>query len=90
MKNEIRLIAANNTEFEIHWIGIADVDGVLRFSIAAGSDLSVIFQTFSNPANCGVLIRQNDGIEKEFSGFTVFRGLQINYNSEIIVSMSKT
>lgn len=84
----ITLITSNGITFEIAWIGVSGLDGVLRFSIING-DISQIMQTFTIPENCQVLTRDFDGVEQVFEGYIVFRGIQINYDNTIMVSLSK-
>jgi len=84
----IKLITANGIEFEISWIGVASIDGVLRFGVI-NSTLSEVINTFTNPENCTVLTRNYDGVIETFEGFTVFRGISINFKGEMIVALSK-
>ena len=84
----ITLITSNNIVFEIAWIGVSGIDGVLRFSVIDG-DLSKIMQTFTIPENCQVLTRKFDEDEQTFEGYINFRGVQINYDNSIMVSLSR-
>ena len=84
----IELITANGLVFEIDWIGVAALDGVLRFSIK-DVDIATIIQVFTVPENCEVLIRKFDEDEQIFEGYAVFRGVQINYDGSSIVALSK-
>ena len=85
-----KVITATGEEFEIGWIGVATLDGGLRFGIINCNDINKIFQTFTKPENCVVLTRDFDGVRNiKFEGYTVFRGITINYNDEIVVSLSK-
>lgn len=85
----ISIKAANGDLYTILWAGVANTDGILRFAII-NADASSIFETFGNPANCGTLTRIFDNIEQQFAGYTVFRGMQINFDGSVIVSMSKS
>ena len=84
----LKLRLTNGQEFEIAWIGVSNIDGVLRFSIL-NSDLARIIQIFTNPENCEVFTRIFDEDEQTYEGYTIFRGIQINYDGSAIVSMSK-
>lgn len=84
----IKLLTANGEEFDVAWMGVASMDGGLRFGVI-NSTAEKIFSIFTVPENCTVLTRVFDGVEKEYEGYTVFRGMTINYNDEIVVSMSK-
>lgn len=84
----VTLKTSNNEEFDIAWIGVATIDGVLRFSVI-NSDIKRVFDVFSNPESCAKLTRVYDGIEEIFEGYTVFRGVQIQYDNSVLVSLSK-
>ena len=84
----IKIVTANNEEFEIKWAGVANIDGVLRFAVVNG-DPAELLRVFSQPENCTTLKRVFDETEKEFVGYTVFRGVTINYEGDVIVAMSK-
>ena len=84
----IKIVTANNEEFEIKWAGVANIDGVFRFAVVNG-DVSELVQVFTQPENCVTLTRVFDEDEKEFSGYTVFRGVTVNYEGDIIVALSK-
>ena len=83
-----KVTAANGDEYNISWIGVANLDGALRFGIVGG-ELANIMGTFTNPNNCAVITRTFDENYFSYEGYTVFRGVRINYNGEIIVTMSK-
>lgn len=74
--------------FQIEWVGVANIDGVLRFAVV-GAELSDILAAFTNPDNCAILTRSFDNDEQTFSGYNVFRGVQVAYDGSVIVSMSK-
>lgn len=84
----ITIKTVNNDVFEIAWAGVATIDGVLRFAIL-NANLIDIMTVFTNPTNCETLTRIFDENEKEFVGYTVFRGIQVAFDNSVIVSMSK-
>lgn len=84
----IQLKTANGKLFEIAWIGVSNIDGVLRFSVV-DPDVTDVFQTFMIPENCTVLTRIFDEDEQVFEGYKIFRGVQINFDGSAIVSLSK-
>ena len=84
----IKLTTANRQEFEIEWIGVANIDGVLRFSVV-NSNVSDLVRVFTVPENCETITRSFDENEQVFSGYTTFRGVQINYDGSIVVSLSR-
>lgn len=84
----VYLKTANGETFEIEWIGVATFDGALRFGIK-NADITNLLATFTKPENCTVLTRSFDGEEKTFEGYTVFRGITIDYDGTTIVALSK-
>lgn len=84
----IKLKTANGKMFEIAWIGVSNIDGVLRFSVV-DPDVTDVFQTFMIPENCIVLTRIFDEDEQVFEGYKIFRGVQINFDGSAIISLSK-
>ena len=84
----ITIRTAKGEEFKIAWAGVATIDGVLRFAVV-GAELPAIIEAFTNPDNCAQLTRVFDNNEMTFDGYTVFRGVQIQYDDSVIVSMSK-
>ena len=85
----IQVKTANGELFEVKWIGIASLDGVLRFA-SNNVFLQDVLNTFTVPENCTVLSKLIDGEEvASFEGYTVFRGIQINYDNEMIIALSK-
>lgn len=84
----ITLETANGKTFRIAWAGVASVDGVLRFAVE-GAELADIIATFTVPENCTELTRVFDEDRKTFTGYTVFRGVQISFDGSTVVSMSK-
>ena len=84
----IQIILPNGETFEVEWIGVSTIDGVLRFNVI-NADMTAVLQTFMKPENCSPLVRKFDEDEKTFEGYTVFRGIIVNYDNSMIVSLSK-
>ena len=84
----IRLRTTNGEMFDIDWIGISSIDGILRFAVK-NPDISKIVQIFSVPENCSILTRLFDEDEHTYEGFIVFRGFLLNFDGTATVSMSK-
>ena len=84
----INLITADGKTFEIEWIGISTLDGALRFGVK-NVEVGELLTTFTNPKSSTVLTRSFDGEEKRFEGYTVFRGITVDYDGVIIVALSK-
>ena len=84
----IKIETANGKAFQIEWAGVSSIDGVLRFAVV-NAELTEILATFTVPENCQELTRVFDEDRKTFTGYTVFRGVQINYDGTTVVSLSK-
>lgn len=85
--NEKILRTATGKEFDILWDGPSTIDFTLRIAVV-NSDMGTIFQVFSDPAETATLTRIWDGIESVYTGYTVFRGVDLQPNGEIIVSLN--
>ena len=83
---EIILRTATGKLFPIRWIGVATIDGKLRFEIARG-DLSEVFSTFTNPNETKMLERIFNDDVKVFAGYTNFGGVAVNYDGAIVVTL---
>lgn len=81
------LKTVSGKEFDLLWDGISVIDGILRFAIANVS-LSEAFTIFSNPEETSILIRVWDGIEYAYIGYSDFRGINLDSNGELVVSMA--
>ena len=82
------IITATGKEFTVSWMGVATIDGILRFSVK-DADMGEVFSTFTNQEETETLIHSFDNIQKEYTGYTVFRGITIDFQNEMIVSLSK-
>lgn len=75
--------------FQVAWVGISSIDGSLRFSLIQPEPMHVL-QVFTNSENCTTIYRVIDGEEDlSFEGYTVFRGIQISYDNNVLVTLSK-
>ena len=85
--NSIRTV--DGTVLEVLWVAISNIDGALRFAVP-DPDAKQLFSLFTRPDNCTEIVRVIDGEDVQvFEGYTVFRGLQMNYDSTAIVALSK-
>ena len=84
----IQIRTANNDLFQIAWAGVSSIDGILRFAVI-NPNIAEVFSVFSNPANCSTLTRVFDNQETVYSGYSVFRGITVNFDGSVIVAMSK-
>lgn len=84
----MKLITNTGKEFNISWIGVATIDGALRFCLI-DSDVSDIVQVFLDESETIKLVREYDSVETEYSGFTKFKTIDVQPDGSIIVALSK-
>ena len=84
----LRLKTAKNVEIPINWIGISDFDGSLRFETTE-TNLAELLMIFNDPEHTICLTRVFDEAEKEFEGFTSFKGIERMGNGCTVVRLMK-
>lgn len=84
----MKLTTALNKEFDIGWIGVATIDGVLRFAIW-NTNLTSAFSVFTNKLECSILTSQIDDVVQTYEGYTVFKSIDINDDGSIVVALGK-
>ena len=82
----LRLKTAKNVEIPINWIGISDFDGSLRFETTE-TNLAELFMIFNDPEHTICLTRVFDEAEKDFEGFTFFKGIERMGNGCTVVRL---
>ena len=82
----LELKTAKGTELPINWIGISDFDGSLRFETSE-TNLAELFRIFNDPEHTICLTRVFDEAEKEFEGFTSFKGIERMGNGCTVVRL---
>ena len=82
----IDLITAQGKHLTVDWIGVSTIDGALRFELV-GSTLQAAFSVFSNPEETAKLTRIWDKDRKTFEGFTALKGMDRQFNGNIIVAL---
>ena len=82
----LKLRTAKNTEIPINWIGISDFDGSLRFETTEGNTAE-LFRIFNDPEHTICLTRVFDEAEKDFEGFTFFKGIERMGNGCTVVRL---
>ena len=83
----LRLKTAKNVEIPINWIGISDFDGSLRFETTE-ADMPELFRIFNDPENTICLTRVFDEAEKDFEGFTSFKGIERMGNGCTVIRLN--
>ena len=84
----LKLKTAKNVEIPITWIGISDFDGSLRFETSE-TNLAELFRIFNDPQHTNCLTRVFDEAEKDFEGFTFFKGIERMGNGCTVVRLMK-
>ena len=82
----LELKTAKGTEVPINWIGISDFDGSLRFETSE-TNLAELFMIFNDPEHTICLTRIFDEAEKDFEGFTFFKGIERMGNGCTVVRL---
>ena len=82
----LELKTAKGTEVPINWIGISDFDGSLRFETTE-TNLAELFMIFNDPEHTICLTRVFDEAEKDFEGFTSFKGIERMGNGCTVVRL---
>ena len=82
----LQIRTAKNYTAPLHWIGISDLDGSLRFETPE-TDLATLFSVFSDPAHTSTLTRVFDEDEKTFSGFMAFKGIERMANGSTVIRL---
>ncbi len=82
----LELKTAKGTEVPINWIGISDFDGSLRFETSE-TNLAELFMIFNDPEHTICLTRVFDEAEKDFEGFTSFKGIERMGNGCTVVRL---
>ena len=84
----LKLRTAKNYELPITWIGISDFDGSLRFETTE-TNMAELFMIFNDPEHTKKLTRVFDEVERDFDGFTFFKGLELMGNGNVVVRLLK-
>ncbi len=77
---------AQGTSIPIHWIGISELDGSLRFETTE-PNMATLFSIFSDPEHTRTLTRVFDEDRKTFEGFTGFKGIERMGTGNIVVRL---
>ena len=83
----LELKTAKGTELPINWIGISDFDGSLRFETTE-ADMAELFRIFNDPELTICLTRVFDEAEKDFEGFTSFKGIERMSNGCTVIRLN--
>lgn len=69
------------------WDGISTIDGALRISIVDAT-VDDVHNAFKSPEETETLVRDIDGAQSVYTGFTKYRGFQVLASGEIVVTLT--
>lgn len=81
-----RLITATGHDFLIDWCGPSTIDYALRFEIV-GSNMQTVLATFTDPEETATLTHIFDEHSTVFTGYTLFKGVDMRQNGNIVVAL---
>jgi len=82
-----KLITSNGKEFPVRWCGVSTVDLSLRFAVVESS-IQEVLATFMNTEETALIKHLFDSLETVYEGYTVFKGVEVQYNGDIVVAMN--
>lgn len=83
------IITATGKVFQIIWCGLSTIDNALRFEIK-GKTMQEVLAVFTDQEETEVLIHSFDNHETEYTGFTLFTGVDMKKSGTIVVTMEET
>ena len=81
-----RMLTASGKEFSVDWCGRSTIDFALRFE-AVGSSMSELLTTFTDAEETATLTHVFDGHETVYTGFTIFKGVDLKPSGTIVVAL---
>lgn len=81
-----KLITATGLVFRIDWCGPSTIDYALRFEVI-GNTMQEVLETFTNPEETATLTHVFDEHETVFAGYTLFKGVDMRQNGNIVVAL---
>lgn len=82
-----KIITATGKEFIVNWCGPSTIDYALRFGIQNGNMMEIL-QVFTNPEETSTLTHRFDEHEAVFTGYTIFKGVDLKVDGEIVVALN--
>ena len=83
----LKLRTAKGFEIPINWIGISDFDGSLRFETTE-TDMAKLFTIFNGPEHAIKVTRIFDEVERDFEGYTSFKGIEKMANGNTVIRLN--
>lgn len=81
------ITTATGKTYSIKWCGVSTIDASLGFEIK-GQNVLEMFQIFTNAEETNTLTRMFDDHETIYTGYTVFKGIEVTVFGSIIVTLS--
>lgn len=82
-----KIITATGKELTVNWCGVSTIDFTLRFGTSDWS-MAELFQVFTNQEETSTLIHMFDSYETKYEDYTVFRGVDLKPDGEIVVALN--
>lgn len=82
-----KVITSSGKEFVVSWCGQSTLDMALRFSVPGGNMID-LFQTFTDQEETQTLTHFFDEETIIYTGFTVFKGVDLKPDGEIVVALN--
>ena len=83
----LKLRTAKGIEIPITWIGISDFDGSLRFETTE-TNMAELFMIFNDPEHTICITRVFDEVERDFEGYTSFKGIEKMGNGNTVIRLN--
>lgn len=81
------IVTATGKEFTIDWCGPSTIDFALRFGVPDGN-MAELLLIFTNQEETETLIHHFDEHETVFTGYTIFKGVDLKADGEIVVALN--
>lgn len=81
------IVTNTGKEIKINWCGPSTIDLALRFGVPDGNMLELL-QIFTNPDETATLTHHFDEHETVFTGYTIFKGVDLKADGEIVVALN--
>lgn len=82
-----KIITNSGKEISVNWCGLSTIDMALRIGVPEGN-MEELIQIFMNPEETSSLTHQFDEHEAVFTGYTVFKGVDLKVDGEIVVALN--
>jgi len=83
----LKLKTAKEYEIPVTWIGISDFDGSLRFETTE-TNMAELFGIFNDSEHTICLTRVFDEVERDFEGYTAFKGIEKMANGNTVIRLN--